>query len=206
MIRTWSIARQHGRRGRPTSRCHSGDTRTPLLYSARRHIRRASECPVIGMCGCRSRDAPASNQDATKQIRCALVRQFVRHPGAWRRPRRMPLGWSAHRALTGSRQTGRPHSPRGDRPAISALTAPTAAPSDPTPAPAGCEFGCEQVAIGASDASNRPSRVRLPRSHAGAAVCSRFRFQPVRVRIPSAPPILICGNSRLRMSATALWA
>jgi hypothetical protein len=42
-------------------------------------------------------------------------------------------------------------------------------------------------------------------SHARAPVCSRFRFQPVRVRIPSAPPMLNCGNVRLYRRRAEPW-
>ena len=40
------------------------------------------------------------------------------------------------------------------------------------------------------------SSLRTPRSHVEAAVCSRFRFQPVRVRLPSAPPPLVDSARR----------
>jgi hypothetical protein len=46
--------------------------------------------------------------------------------------------------------------------------------------------------------------LRLPWSHAGAAVCSRFRFQPVRVRIPSAQLALNSENARAALPSSWL--
>jgi hypothetical protein len=46
---------------------------------------------------------------------------------------------------------------------------------------------------------------RMPWSHAGAAGCSRFRFQPVRVRIPSALLDLTSGNTQPSCRRADSW-
>jgi hypothetical protein len=64
----------------------------------------------------------------------------------------------------------------------------------------GASLGANFPPLVPQDLQIRPQDAVFSQVAAGATACSRFRFQPVRVRLPSAPPLLTCTGAPLKIT------